>query len=143
MPGLRRALRLRSPRDFAAVRAEGRTVHGAALLLGWRANELPHNQYGFVVGKRVGNAVTRNLVKRRLRAIIQDLRPEIAPGYAIVITAKATAAGCSFAALQDEAQHLLRRAKLRHAAQPRTGARAALPPTPHGLSPSDPQEGSV
>jgi ribonuclease P protein component len=138
VPGLRRALRLRSPRDFAAVRAHGRTVHGAALLLGWRANDLSHNQYGFVVGKRVGNAVTRNLVKRRLRAIIQQLHPEIAPGHALVITAKAAAAGCSFTALQGEMQQLLRRAKLYHTAN----TRAAAPPAPGDPSPTDPQEGS-
>ena len=68
-----RALRLRSPADFAAVRAQGRTLHFPSLALGWRAIELPHNQYGFVVGKRVGKAVTRNLVKRRLRANLESI----------------------------------------------------------------------
>ncbi len=107
-----RALRLRSPADFAAVRAQGRTLHFPSLALGWRAIELPHNQYGFVVGKRVGKAVTRNLVKRRLRAIIQQMQPEIATSHAIVITAKPAAAGRTFAELQSEVQQALTRAKL-------------------------------
>jgi ribonuclease P protein component len=126
---LKRDERLRSPRAFAAVRAEGRTAHGATLILGWRNVAASHNQYGFVVGKRVGNAVTRNLVKRRLRAIIIEMQPNLCNGYAIVITAKAGAAARTFADLQHEVRSLLRRAKLW---QP-----APAPPA------SDPQEGSL
>ncbi len=134
-------MRLRSPRDFAAVRAHGRTVHSATLLLGWRPNALPHNQYGFVVGKRVGNAVTRNLVKRRLRAIVQAVSPEIAPGYAVVITAKAAAAGTAFATLEGEVRQLLRRAKLWHPVSSRTGAPEGFVAASHGSPPADPQGG--
>jgi ribonuclease P protein component len=112
MPGITRAQRLRSPRDFAAVRAQGRSIRGAALILGWRATGMVHTQFGFVVSKRVGNAVTRNRIKRRLRAALQQRLDHIAPGIAIVFTAKPSAAEYSFAALEHEALSLLQRAKL-------------------------------
>ena len=112
MPGIRRAARLRKPREFAAVRAQGRTVHGSALALGLHAVELLHNQFGFVVGKRVGNAVMRNLVKRRLRAIVQQMQAHIAPGWMVVISAKPNAAHRTFAELDQELHQLMRRAKL-------------------------------
>jgi ribonuclease P protein component len=135
--GLRRAVRLRASADFAAVRSQGRTLHFPTLMLGWRANDLTHNQYGFVVGKRVGNAVTRNLVKRRLRAIIQQMQSEIATGYAVVITAKPAAARRTFVELQGDVRQALKRAKLWSA-----GKQNQTTPTDVS-SAHDPQEGSA
>lgn len=133
MPGLRRARRVRAARDFAAVRGDGRTAHAPALMLGWRAAEdsASPSRFGFVVGKRVGNAVTRNLVKRRLRAIIAGWQGNITVGQTIIITARPAAATRSFAELEGDIRQLLRRAKLWQ-------ANPALAVNP----PPDPQEGS-
>ncbi|MFW0184388.1 ribonuclease P protein component [Rothia sp. CCM 9418] len=42
---------------------------------------------GFIVSKTVGNAVTRNLVKRRLRALTAPTLKELPQGYQLVIRA--------------------------------------------------------
>jgi ribonuclease P protein component len=44
-------------------------------------------RFGFIVSKAVGNAVNRNRVRRRLRAVGRDLLSQIAPGHDIVIRA--------------------------------------------------------
>jgi len=135
MPGLGRTRRVRAPRDFATVRGAGRAVHATALALGWHATKAATSptRFGFVVGKRVGNAVTRNLVKRRLRAIIAEWQTSIAPGHMVIITARPAAATCSFADLSGDVRSLLRRAKLwQTPADPATSPRLA----------ADPQEGS-
>ena len=133
---------MRKPREFAVVRTQGRTVHGSALAMGWHVVDLPHDQFGFVVGKRVGNAVMRNLVKRRLRALIQQMQVHIAPGYMLVISAKPSAAQRTFAELDQELRHLLRRAKLWRAPPISADEHAhASAPTTVPAAP-DPQEGS-
>jgi ribonuclease P protein component len=85
------------------------------------------------VGKRVGNAVTRNLVKRRLRSLAQQVRPQLATGFALVITAKAGAAQRSFDDLHAELRGLLRRAKLWQNSDATNPATAQLPAPHHGV----------
>ena len=80
------------------------------LTLGFQANGLPRNRYGYAIGKRVGNAVTRNLVRRRLREIVRLL--PLAAGYDIVVTARAEAATASFDDLQRASTQCARRGGL-------------------------------
>lgn len=62
---------------------------------------------GFVVSKAVGNAVTRNRVKRRLRAIVADRIAQIPAGCLLVVRALPASADAAFAALnQDVARSL-------------------------------------
>lgn len=67
---------------------------------------------GFSVSRRVGNAVTRNRVKRRLREVTRGLLASIAAGYDLVLTARPGAAEASVEVLAQEVSTLLKRARL-------------------------------
>ena len=60
---------------------------------------MPAAQVGLVVSKAVGNAVTRNRVKRRLRACARVLLDQLAPADVLVIRATPAAATASSAEL--------------------------------------------
>ncbi len=107
--------RLRRRQDFAAVHREGRSTSGDLLVLRIRPNDLPFNRYGYSVGKRVGKAVVRNKVKRRLRAAIAGMAAplaEAAAGRDVVIIARAPAATVDYDELVRALTRLLRRARL-------------------------------
>ncbi|HEY7342189.1 MAG TPA: ribonuclease P protein component [Ktedonobacterales bacterium] len=108
--------RLRSPRDFQRVRAQGRRVSGAILLLGYAARSESDSagptRIGLSVSRRVGGAVVRNRVKRRLREVIRRKLTRIAPGYDLVITARPGAADARMETLEQEVAGLLARARL-------------------------------
>jgi ribonuclease P protein component len=122
----RREHRLRSPADFVRVRRVGRSVAGPYLSLGYARRERPGaagttpdapqllgpTRVGFAVGKRVGGAVTRNLVKRRLREAMRRRVRLLTPGWDLVVVARPAAATASAAHLADELDRLLRRAKV-------------------------------
>lgn len=69
-----------------------------------RDGSLSHTRFGFVVAKSVGGAVTRNLVKRRLRAIARELleTEPSAKDFSIVVRALEGAAKASFDELKTE-----------------------------------------
>jgi ribonuclease P protein component len=55
---------------------------------------------GYAIGKVVGGAVTRNLVRRRLQAVVASVAGDLGPGTYLV-GAGPTAAGAGFAELRS------------------------------------------
>ena len=78
--------RLRKTADFAAVWSEGRSKVDRLFVVRVRPNGLGVTRIGFSVSKRIGNAVARNLVKRRLREVTRATAVEA--GFDIVIAAR-------------------------------------------------------
>ncbi len=111
---MERRLRLRDEADFRRVRAGGRAWANRGLTLLVAPNALSHNRYGFVVSKRVGKAVTRNLIKRRLREVLRQLdrAGRIPPGHDLALIVRPALAEASLAEARDAVTDLLARARL-------------------------------
>lgn len=109
-----RTRRLRSPRDFQRTRRRGRSVSGAYLTLHYvrQPGDPAPTRAGFSVGKRVGNAVMRNRVKRRLREAVRRLLADVPAGWDLILSGKPGAAQVAYAALVAEVRELLARAGL-------------------------------
>jgi ribonuclease P protein component len=71
------------------------------------------SRFGFIVTKSVGNAVTRNLVRRRLRAASRELLPAIGAGKDIVIRALPGSDRAGWATLHTELAEALEREGMR------------------------------
>ena len=109
---MKRQYRLRKSRAFAQVRKAGRCRHSPELVMCCLDNDMPHCRFGFVVSKRVGNAVTRNRVKRRLRAIFAHHMLHIRSGFDIVVICRPSIALLAFHNLEATCLHLLRLLRL-------------------------------
>lgn len=111
---MERRLRLREEADFRRVRAEGRSWGHRLLTLVALPNGRARNRYGLVVSKRVGNAVMRNLVKRRLREILRqwDQAGRIVPGRDCILIVRPAIAQATFADVQAGVAAVLSRAAL-------------------------------
>ena len=64
--------RLRSRGEFTAVQQHGRLVATRTLTLLAMPNTLGHDRLGIVASRRMGDAVTRNRAKRRIREIFRQ-----------------------------------------------------------------------
>lgn len=107
---MQREQRLRRERDFAAVHQRGRSWSNQLLAVRTLPAAVPKSRFGFAVGKRVGGAVVRNRVKRRLRALVRELDP--AAGWDVVIIARPDAAAAGFDRLRSALVSLFGRAGL-------------------------------
>lgn len=109
---LARAERLVSAADYKRVVRRGRrsstgTITAYAVSSGadapWR--------FGFIVAKTVGNAVVRNRVRRRLKAICHtlDATHETDRAFDIVLRAHPQSAHAAFDELEGDVMHLVER----------------------------------
>jgi ribonuclease P protein component len=123
--------RLRETAAFERARRRGRTWGNALLVLNAVRADGPESRCGFAVSRRVGKAVQRNRVKRRLREIVRRRLPAIPSGWDLVLNARPATAAAPYARLAGAVDDLLHRAGLL------TGAAAPeVPQVADGVAPA-------
>jgi ribonuclease P protein component len=101
---------LRSASDFQQIQSHSRSRSHPLLLMRYRRNGLDRTRYGISTGRKVGSAVVRNGVRRRLRTILRAINREIQPGFDILLVARPAAAGVKQADLYVALRQLMRAA---------------------------------
>jgi ribonuclease P protein component len=110
---MKRVNRLRGRDQFQRLRRNGRRWEGALIGLNGAATRRRHVRCGFVVAKRIGTAVVRNRVRRRLREAVRLTLPRVRPGWDLIFVARSTElASVDFAAIRLMIENMLRRANL-------------------------------
>jgi ribonuclease P protein component len=98
------------PEHYARVYDKGSSWASQLVVMKALPNQLTLSRYGFSVSRRLGGAVVRNRVKRRLREILRVL--PLAAGWDIIFIARPKAAAASFADMEKTVRGLLSRAKI-------------------------------
>lgn len=104
-----KALRLRTRKEFLRVQDGGAKVAQGPLLALALRNEKGHTRLGLTVSTKVGNAVVRNRIRRRLREIFRKRRRELPEGIDLVLIARASAAEADFGELQRAFEAIARK----------------------------------
>lgn len=103
--------RLRRRADFLRCYEQGRRRHGelATIYIAEREPTATRPRLGITVTRKVGGAVVRHRVKRRIREIYRrwSKRERLAP-YDIVVQARPAARGVDFQTLEAEITRLLK-----------------------------------
>ena len=105
-----REQRLTRETQFSAVYGEGKSWANDLVVLRALPNGLVSTRCGFSVGKRLGNAVMRNRVRRLLREGVR-LTPK-KDGWDMVFIARQPAAGTDYHTMRRAVEELLARAWL-------------------------------
>ena len=102
---------IRKRADFLAANRGLRNAKPGFVLL-TRPNDVGAMRYGITMTKKVGNAVVRNRMKRRYRALLRDALPEHGlPGHDHVLIGRDGGIERDFAMLADELDRALSRAR--------------------------------
>ncbi len=98
---------IRSPVDFRRMQEHSASRSHATLLVRIRRNDTAQSRYGISTSRKLGNAVVRNKVRRRIRSILRHLGPRIAPGWDMLIICRPASASVSQHELAATLERLL------------------------------------
>ncbi|PYK19729.1 MAG: ribonuclease P protein component [Verrucomicrobia bacterium] len=105
--------RLTRTSEYDHVKQDGLVRRGKLLMLSTVAVENSGlSRVGFITSRRLGSAVARNRVRRRLREIFRRHQHDLRQDFWIMIVARRDAATASYRALEDEWLRLARRASI-------------------------------
>jgi ribonuclease P protein component len=108
-----KAKRLTQTAEFTAVKFQGKTYRGPFLILGVLVQKEEKGfRAGFITTKRLGGAVVRNRVRRRLRDIVRKEQGRLRAGVWIVLVARSGAARAGYQELKDDWLRLAERASI-------------------------------
>jgi len=104
---------IRTAADFTAL-AAAPGVNSSLLSIRFLAREttVPALRIGIAASKKIGGAVVRNRIRRRIKAIARDLAPAVRPGTDLLIGVRPPASVASSAQLRAALTECLRRGKL-------------------------------
>lgn len=102
---------LRRRSDFVRVQTQGQRFRKRHLVVLVAPSTVDHGRFGITVSRKVGNAVTRNRVRRRIREILRHHPHLLSTHHDHVVVAYPSAARMSFVVLREELTCLLERAR--------------------------------
>lgn len=103
-----RLVMLSRPADFARL-AEGGVGRSHPLLVGrFVRNDLDQTRFAMATGKRLGGAVVRNRVRRRIREVLRAMAPSFQPGWDVLIIARSAIVDADHDALVGALERVLR-----------------------------------
>jgi ribonuclease P protein component len=97
---------LTKPRQYEKVYSQGSSRISNLIIMKAIPNDLEFSRYGISVSRRVGNAVTRNRIKRRLREVLRVTT--LKPGWDLVFIARPSSAKGKYSILAKNIMSLLR-----------------------------------
>ena len=100
--GFSKAERLRKRKEFLGVYERGDKIQSTYFVLYMLENGRPHHRLGITVSRKIGGAVVRNRIKRRLREIFRTNKQAVFPHCDLVVNAKRSAARARNQQIQED-----------------------------------------
>ncbi|AXQ77867.1 ribonuclease P protein component [Streptococcus chenjunshii] len=108
---MKKTYRVKSDKDFQAIFDHGQNAANRKFVVYRLAKQQPHYRVGISVGKKIGNAVTRNAVKRKIRHVLMEFDKNLAADDFIIIARKGTEC-LDYHEIKKNLRHVLKLAKL-------------------------------
>ncbi|HFF7418417.1 TPA: ribonuclease P protein component [Streptococcus pyogenes] len=108
---MKKTYRVKCEKDFQAIFKDGKSTANRKFVIYHLNRGQDHFRVGISVGKKIGNAVTRNAVKRKIRHVIMALGYQLKSEDFVVIARKGVES-LEYQELQQNLHHVLKLAQL-------------------------------
>lgn len=110
---MRKSYRVKKEAEFQRVFTQGKSCANRQFVVYMiEKPEQVHFRVGISVGKKIGNAVARNWVKRRIRQSLTELKPQLKQDCDFIVIARPGVAWMEMAEVKDHLIHVLRLANI-------------------------------
>lgn len=109
---MKKNFRVKREKDFKAIFKDGTSFANRKFVVYQLENQQNHFRVGLSVSKKLGNAVTRNQIKRRIRHILLSVREHLADNVDFVVIARKGAESLDYAEMEKNLLHVLKLSKI-------------------------------
>ncbi|MBQ8003576.1 MAG: ribonuclease P protein component [Oscillospiraceae bacterium] len=98
---MKHTVSIKQNRDFRLIYKRGKSAVSPVLALYARKNKLSSNRIGITVSTKVGKAIVRNRVRRRIREAYRINEGRFLPGRDIIVVSRVRAADATFREIEE------------------------------------------
>jgi ribonuclease P protein component len=109
---LKKSFRVKREKDFKAIFKDGTSFANRKFVVYQLENQQNHFRVGLSVSKKLGNAVTRNQIKRRIRHILQSVKGSLVEHVDFVVIARKGVESLDYAEMEKNLLHVLKLSKI-------------------------------
>ena len=109
---MKKSFRVKREKDFKAIFKDGTSFANRKFVVYQLENQQNHFRVGLSVSKKLGNAVTRNQIKRRIRHILLSVREHLADNVDFVVIARKGVESLDYAEMEKNLLHVLKLSKI-------------------------------
>ena len=103
---------LKQNHEFRRLYNKGKSAVSPYFAVYSRKTGRPYSRLGITTGVKLGNAVKRNFVRRRIRELYRTNEDKLRPGYDIVVVARTRAIFGRYADLERSFLQLMKKLEL-------------------------------
>lgn len=103
---------LKQNHEFRRLYNKGKSAVSPFFAVYCRKTGRPYSRLGLTTGVKLGNAVKRNRVRRRMRELYRTNEEKFCPGYDIVIVARTRAVNARYSELEHSFLRLMKKLDL-------------------------------
>ena len=109
---MKKSFRVKREKDFKAIFKDGTSLANRKFVVYQLENQQNHFRVGLSVSKKLGNAVTRNQIKRRIRHILQSVKGSLVEHVDFVVIARKGVETLEYVEMEKNLLHVLKLSKI-------------------------------
>ena len=109
---MKKRFRVKKEKDFNAIFKEGKSFANRKFVIYRLENNEQHFRVGLSVSKKLGNAVMRNQIKRRIRHILIEHKDQLVENVDFVVIARKGVEILDYAEMEKNLLHVLKLSKI-------------------------------